>query len=236
MNCPICHSDHIVKNGFSPLNHKQKYSCQTCKKQFVLDPGKSPISDIHKQLIDRLLLERISLRGICRAVGVSERWLQYYVNDKYLNVPRQIDFSGKSQGILILECDELWSFVNSKQEKQWVWLALGRDTREIVGVHIGDRSRHGAQALWDSIPEDYQKNAISFTDFWEAYKLVFPKARHLSVGKETGQTSHIERFNNTLRQRVSRLVRKSLSFSKKLVNHIGAIWYFIHHYNACLQL
>ncbi|RZM75483.1 IS1 family transposase, partial [Leptolyngbya iicbica LK] len=24
--------------------------------------------------------------------------------------------------------------------------------------------------------------------------------------------------------------------SKKLENHIGAIWYFIHHYNASLQL
>jgi len=25
-----------------------------------------------------------------------------------------------------------------------------------------------------------------------------------------------------------------LSFSKKLENHIGAIWMFIHHYNASL--
>lgn len=32
-----------------------------------------------------------------------------------------------------------------------------------------------------------------------------------------------ERFNNTLRQRVGRLVRKTLSFSKKLSNHIGAM-------------
>ncbi len=31
--------------------------------------------------------------------------------------------------------------------------------------------------------------------------------------------------------RVSRLVRETLSFSKKLENHIGAIWYFIHHYS-----
>ena len=46
--------------------------------------------------------------------------------------------------------------------------------------------------------------------------------------------SYIERFNNTLRQRVSRLVRKTLSFSKSLDNHIGAIWYFIHYYNASL--
>ena len=45
------------------------------------------------------------------------------------------------------------------------------------------------------------------------------------------KTNHIERFNNTLRQRVSRLVREALSFSKKLVNHIGAIKLFIYHYN-----
>ncbi|NJK70324.1 MAG: IS1 family transposase, partial [Microcoleus sp. SU_5_3] len=37
-------------------------------------------------------------------------------------------------------------------------------------------------------------------------------------------------------QRVGRLVRKTLSFSKKLENHIGAIWYFINHYNALLRL
>jgi len=30
-------------------------------------------------------------------------------------------------------------------------------------------------------------------------------------------------------------VRASLSFSKKLNNHIGAIWYFIYGYNAELD-
>jgi insertion element IS1 protein InsB len=54
--------------------------------------------------------------------------------------------------------------------------------------------------------------------------------------EETGKTSYIERFNNTLRQRILRLVRKTLSFSKSLENHIGAIWYFIHYYNASLLL
>jgi len=52
--------------------------------------------------------------------------------------------------------------------------------------------------------------------------------------KKQALTNYIERFNNTLRQRVSRLVRKTLSFSKSLENHIGAIWYFIHYYNASL--
>lgn len=57
-----------------------------------------------------------------------------------------------------------------------------------------------------------------------------------AVGKETGRTSYIERFNNTVRQRIGRLVRQTLSFSKKFGNHIAAVWDFVHHYNASLQL
>jgi insertion element IS1 protein InsB len=76
---------------------------------------------------------------------------------------------------------------------------------------------------------------VSYTDFWEAYEAVFPLKRHLPVGKETGKTRSIERFNCTLRQRISRLVRKTLSFSKKIENPVGAIWYFIHYYNATLR-
>lgn len=137
---------------------------------------------------------------------------------------------------MIIECDELWSFVGKHDNKQWVWLALDRKTRAIVGVYIGDRSAQSAQALWDSLPLVYRQSAVSYTDFWSAYTSIFPAERHQAVGKDSGQTNHIERFNCTLRQRVSRLVRKSLSFSKKLANHIGAIWYFIHHYNASLQV
>jgi len=60
---------------------------------------------------------------------------------------------------------------------------------------------------------------------------VIPAERHKAITKQARKTNHIERFNNTLRQRVSRLVRETLSFSKKLANHIGAIKYFICHYN-----
>jgi IS1 family transposase len=135
-----------------------------------------------------------------------------------------------------MQCDELWSFVDNKGNKQWIWLALDTDTREIVGVYIGARDEVAAQQLWASLPPIYRQCAVAYTDFWAAYAAVFPRKRHQAVGKETGKTSYIERFNNTLRQRVSRLVRKTLSFSKSLENHIGAIWYFIHHYNASLLL
>jgi IS1 family transposase len=142
----------------------------------------------------------------------------------------------------------MWSFVSRKDNKHWIWLAIDRDTREIVfeakvflrktlaskGVFRGDRSRLSAKELWNSFPAVYRQGAVSYTDFGEAYETIFPTTRHRAVGKETGQTNHVERLNCTFRQRVSRLVRKTLSFSKKLVNHIGAIWYFVHGYNASL--
>ena len=137
---------------------------------------------------------------------------------------------------MTIECDELWSFVDNKKNKQWVWLALDADTREIVGVHMGARDETAARQLWHSLPPVYRQCAFAYTDCWAAYGAVLPSKRHRAVGKETGKTSYIERFNNTLRQRVSRLVRKTLSFSKSLENHIGAIWYFIHHYNASLRV
>jgi insertion element IS1 protein InsB len=235
MYCPDCHSESPVKNGFNALG-KQIYRCTACGRQFVLYPAKGPISDDKKELIDRLLLERISLAGIARAVGVSESWLQGYVNGRYANTPRHVVVKKKSKRRLTIECDELWSFVGKKENKQWVWLAIDRDTREVVGVYVGDRTEQSARGLWNSLPPIYRQCAVSYTDFWAAYAVIFPSKRHRAIGKESGQTNHIERFNCTLRQRISRLVRKSLSFSKKIANHIGAIWYFIHHYNVSLPI
>jgi IS1 family transposase len=133
---------------------------------------------------------------------------------------------------LSLECDQLWSFVGKKHCQKWIWLALNRETREIVGVAIGARTKATARKLWGSLPAVYRQCALCYTDFWEAYAAILPSKRHRACGKGSGQTNHIERFNNTLRQRYSRLVRKTLSFSKKLANHIGALWYYIHHHNA----
>ncbi|KGF71624.1 transposase [Neosynechococcus sphagnicola sy1] len=132
--------------------------------------------------------------------------------------------------------------MDNKGNQQWVWLALDADTREIVGVYIGARDEAAARKLWDSLPPVYRQCAIAYTDFWAAFAAVLLSKRLRlrrsealrAVGKETSKTSYIERCNNTLRQRVSQLVRQTLSFSKSVQNHIGAIWYFIHYYNASL--
>ena len=78
MDCPRCVSEHVVKNGYLG-NGKAKFKCQGCGRQFVEDPKKQPISEEARALINKLLLERISLAGMARVTGVSERWLQYSV-------------------------------------------------------------------------------------------------------------------------------------------------------------
>jgi insertion element IS1 protein InsB len=129
------------------------------------------------------------------------------------------------------EADEMWSFVQKKANKQWIWIAMDATTRQIIAFHVGDRSRTSGQALWASIPLAYREQATFHTDQYEVYKGVIPTGQHRAITKKARKTNHIERFNNTLRQRVSRLVRETLSFSKKLANHIGAIKMFICHYN-----
>ena len=90
MNCPNCCSIRIVKNG-SLGNGKPKFKCNTCGRQFVENPRKQPISDRTKQLIDKLLLEKIPLAGIARVTGVSNRWLQTYVNDRYSQISQKVN-------------------------------------------------------------------------------------------------------------------------------------------------
>ena len=68
-----------------------------CGRQFIENPTKITISEETKALIDRLLLERISLAGIARVAQVSEKWLQDYVNSKYAKILRQVKISSKKK-------------------------------------------------------------------------------------------------------------------------------------------
>jgi IS1 family transposase len=68
-------------------------------------------------------------------------------------------------------------------------------------------------------------------DEWARLAKVLPKETHRMVGKESGQTNHMERWNCTLRQRLARFVRKTLSFSKSDVIHQVVLKCFITDYN-----
>jgi insertion element IS1 protein InsB len=85
--------------------------------------------------------------------------------------------------------------------------------------------------LFQNSGKAYRQHATFYTDQYVVYEGVIPGAQHRAISKLVRNTHHLERFNNTLRQRVSRLVHEALSFSKKLAHYIGAIKLFICHSN-----
>lgn len=97
LTCPRCQSTSFVKNG-KIHNRRQNFKCKVCGRQFVLNPTKKVIGQDTRELIDKLLLEKIPLAGIARVTGVSLCWLQTYVNAKYDAIPRQVDVWPKKKG------------------------------------------------------------------------------------------------------------------------------------------
>ena len=234
--CPQCGSRWYKRNGHIHTG-KQNHRCKMCGRAFVLTPEHAVITAGQRALIERLLLERISLRGICRAVGVGLQWLLQFMATRFQAVPDDL-YVKPADGTpavilqrLEAELDELWSFVGKKANRHWVWIAMDANTRQVIAFHVGDRSGQSAAALWEKIPSVYQQHAVFYPDHYAAYLGVIPSVQHRAISKLARMTNHVERFNCTLRQRVSRLVRSTLSFSKNLANHLGTIKYFICHYN-----
>lgn len=234
--CPQCGSRWYKRNGHIHTG-KQNHRGKVCGRAFVLTPENSVITEEQRALIERLLLERISLRGICRAVGVGLQWLLPCMSARFQAAPEDLYVKPADTPPTVIlqrleaELDELWSLVGKKANRQWVWIAMDATTHQIIAFHVGDRSSQSATALWDKLPARYQEQATFYTDQYAVYAGVIPPARHRAISKLAPTTNHVERFNCTLRQQVSRLVRSTLSFSKNLTNHIGAIKYFICHYN-----
>ena len=151
-----------------------------------------------------------------------------------MNAPDIVDTLSEPIENEVLELDELWSFVYKKSNKRWLWIALCRRTRQVVAFFLGDRSETSCQHLWNLIPQNY-KHSTTFSDFWPAYEKVIQTGKHTSVDKNTGETAHVERWNNTIRQRIARYVRKTLSFSKCEINHFWFTHWFIVEYNISLN-
>jgi transposase-like protein len=77
--CPRCADTHVVRNGVNESG-SQTYRCRACGRRFVAEPRKQPVSDQTKDLIRRLLAERMGVRAIARATQLSRTWVQGFIN------------------------------------------------------------------------------------------------------------------------------------------------------------
>lgn len=231
--CPRCASLDLVKNGHD-YKGSQKYHCRGCGSYGTLKSQKG-YSTQRREQVQRALLERVSLRGIGRIFAMSRRTVMRWLHQWSTALTNLSETLVPWVWGDVLELDELWSFVGRKTNQQWLWLALCRRTRQVVAYYVGARSTRSALRLWQRLPRDYA-TCHSYSDQWAAYAEVFNAQRHQSLPKTAGQTNHVERWFNTLRQRLARFTRKSLAFSKTQLNHEAILHMFILDYNlSCIS-
>jgi hypothetical protein len=101
------------------------------------------VSDDTWALIERLLLERLSLRGLCRTVGVGLKWLLGFLVTCFEDLPEHLNgrpITGNTDVMiqpLEVEADELVSFVQKKTNKQWIWLLVMLAIAAVKGLGSG---------------------------------------------------------------------------------------------------
>ena len=117
--CPRCSSLNIKKNGRT-ANHKQRYRCKDCGRQFITSYSYRGCQPEVRALIVPLTLNSSGIRDIARVLHVSPNTVLRRIRAAAgavaaLPVPTQIDD---------LEVDEFWSFVRTKSARalDLVWL------------------------------------------------------------------------------------------------------------------
>ena len=75
---------------------------------------------------------RLSLRAAARAFGAGGHTTSGQLGKKAESLPSLSDTLLSAQAGGVLELDELWSFVGSRANVRWVWIALCHQTRRIV--------------------------------------------------------------------------------------------------------
>jgi transposase-like protein len=108
MKCKKCGSEHIVKNW--KRNGKQCYLCKECSHQFISETGRHSLQE--EQTAVLLYCLGLSFTAISRVLFVHPstilRWVRRYAKENCKkNIPT---------GEIIVELDEMWHFVHSKNK------------------------------------------------------------------------------------------------------------------------
>jgi insertion element IS1 protein InsB len=123
------------------------------------------------------------------------------------------------------ELDEMWSFVQKKENQRWLWHAIDHTTGKVLAYVLGDRTDNVFLKL-KGLLEPFGISKF-YTDGWGVYHRKLDISQH-QVGK--ANTQKIEGKHLTLRTRIKRLARKTICFSKSEVIHDVVIGLYINRY------
>jgi insertion element IS1 protein InsB len=209
ITCPHCRSSKIWKNGHKK-NGRQNFLCGSCRKQFQQEyTYKGCCQRTGKQVV-KMFIRNSGLRHIEYIAGVHRQTALSILTQK----SEELKFRHWQNNYESVQIDELYSFVGSKENKQWFIYAYAPETDEVLAWQWGDRSQATVERLYQQLKGLDVKQF--YTDDWKAFSAVLPADRH-QIGK--AGTKHIEGVNTSLRTRNRRFVRRTCCFSKKQKYH-----------------
>lgn len=128
----------------------------------------------------------------------------------------------------IVEMDEMWTYTGKKEDKCWIWLAICRTTKLILGFVTGTRGYKTGIKLWQKISKLTTTETIFGTDDWNPYKKFIPTNQHY-IGKD--ETWTIEGYNTNFRDDLQRLTRRTRAYSKSKDMLDASLALYIYQHN-----
>jgi insertion element IS1 protein InsB len=219
--CPRCSSLNVKKNGIT-RQHKQRYRCKDCDRQFITDyTYQAYKAEVHS-LVLPMTMNGSGIRDISRVLSISTNTVLRLIRQAAEEAHEPI----VPKRIADLELDEFWSFVEKKKRPRWRWYAFDRKHKQVTAFITGRRTDKNCARLLKKLA-DSRVNRFH-TDKWESYRKLLPKRKH-AIGKEG--TRNIERHNLSFRTHIKRLQRRTICFSKSEDMHDAVIKLYVEHSN-----
>ncbi len=129
------------------------------------------------------------------------------------------------------ELDEMWSFVQKKENQRWLWHAIDKETGKILAYTFGKRKDKVFKKLKELLKPF--KIKYFYTDDWGAYERNLNSEAHIVVKRNTQK---IERKHLNFRTHIKRLARKTICFSKTIAMHDLVIGIYINFFEFNVQI
>jgi IS1 family transposase/transposase-like protein len=202
MKCKYC--DHLlIKKGIR--NNIQKYYCRVCKKYSQSFYKNKHYSSTDENNITGLCKEGVGIASISRFLQIPKTTVIRKIKLIASRIKKPALFENKES----YDIDEIKTMIRSSQNECWVTYCINHKTGKIIDFITGRRTMENVEPLINCIKSLNPKRI--YTDGLNIYPSLIGSPLH-KVGKYL--TWKIERNHLTIRDRLKRLSRETLCFSK----------------------
>lgn len=204
IKCKQCGSSNKVKNGF--VRSKQRYYCKDCHCQFTDTKPRGKPHELKQMAVILYAYCGVSFSKIAKMSGVSDTAVSNWIKEAGEKAPT---LNPKSDSSIVM-IDEMWHFVNGKNNKIWLWRAIDGETRRPLAWVLGNRDSSTLKKLIDIVDDG---KCAFITDEYAPYFKHIPQDRHF-YGKDI--TFPIEQTNSDIRHWLARFVRDTKCTSRSV--------------------